>query len=126
MTSKVFNVGGYLTQGDYALQTDADFQAVVEHRLVLARVRNEALGCGALVAGLCGLQLVRRLVMLGHAGVGVASLWGAPLSLPTRATSAFAALFAQRRDVRCHLPIAYGRVVHLVVVCGCQGVLLIL
>ena len=34
---EVFNVGGFLTHGDYVLNTDADFIAVVEHRLVPAR-----------------------------------------------------------------------------------------
>ena len=29
---EVFNVGGFLTHGDYVLDTDADFVAVVEHR----------------------------------------------------------------------------------------------
>ena len=38
---EVFNVGGFHTHGDYALDTDADFLAVVEHRLVPARARSE-------------------------------------------------------------------------------------
>ena len=38
---EVFNVGGFLTHGDYVLDTDADFVAVVEHRLVPARARSE-------------------------------------------------------------------------------------
>ena len=31
----------FLTHGDYVLDTDADFVAVVEHRLVPARARGE-------------------------------------------------------------------------------------
>ena len=38
---EVFNVGGFLTHGDYVLDTDADFVSVVEHRLVPARARSE-------------------------------------------------------------------------------------
>ena len=38
---RFFNVGGFLTYGDHVLDTDADFVAVVEHRLVLARARSE-------------------------------------------------------------------------------------
>ena len=38
---EVFNVGGWLTHGDIALETGVDFLAVVEHRLVSARVRSE-------------------------------------------------------------------------------------
>ena len=38
---EVFNVGGFLTHGGCALGTDADFSAVVEHRLVTARARSD-------------------------------------------------------------------------------------
>ena len=38
---EVFNVGGWLTHGDLALETRIDFHAVVEHRLIPARVRSE-------------------------------------------------------------------------------------
>ena len=34
MSVEVFNVGGWLTHGDLALETSVDFLAVVEHRLV--------------------------------------------------------------------------------------------
>ena len=32
---ELFNVGGWLTHGDFALEAGADFLAVVEHRLIL-------------------------------------------------------------------------------------------
>ena len=38
---EVLNVGGWLTHGDLALDTSVDFLAVVEHRLIPARVRSE-------------------------------------------------------------------------------------
>ena len=38
---EVLNVGGWLTHGDLALDTGVDFLAVVEHRLIPARVRSE-------------------------------------------------------------------------------------
>ena len=38
---ELFNVGGWLTLGDFALEAGADFLAVVEHRLIPARVRGE-------------------------------------------------------------------------------------
>ena len=41
MTVEVFNVGGWLTHGDMVLEANVDFLAVVEHRLVPARVREE-------------------------------------------------------------------------------------
>ena len=38
---EVLSVGGWLTHGDYALDTAADFLVACEHRLILARVRSE-------------------------------------------------------------------------------------
>ena len=37
---EVLNVGGWLTHGDLALEVDVDFLAVVQHRLIPARVRS--------------------------------------------------------------------------------------
>ena len=37
---EVFNVGGWLTHGDLALDAGLDFLAVTEHRLIPARVRS--------------------------------------------------------------------------------------
>ena len=59
-------------------------------------------------------------VHVGHAGVGVVSLRGAPISLPSIATVGFSEFFQLGRVLRCHLPVSVpvsgGRVVHLVVV----------
>ena len=38
---EVFNVGSWLTHCDFALEAQVDFLAVVEHRLIPARVRSE-------------------------------------------------------------------------------------
>ena len=37
---RFFNVGSWLTHGDLAFEVDVDFLAVVEHRLIPARVRS--------------------------------------------------------------------------------------
>ena len=60
---------------------------------------------------------------VGHAGVGVVSLWGAPLSLPTVATAQFKRFFFFDcgRAVRFMLPLECGRFLHLVVLYGYQG-----
>ena len=58
---------------------------------------------------------------VGNAGVGVVSLRGAPLSLPTFATSQFKRFFDCGRAVRCLVPIGSGRFMHLVVLYGYQG-----
>ena len=58
---------------------------------------------------------------VGNAGVGVVSLRGAPLALPTFVTAQFKSFFDCGRAVRCLLPLASGRFLHLCVLCGYQG-----
>ena len=58
---------------------------------------------------------------VGNAGVGVVSLRGATLSLPTFATAQFKRFFDCGRVVRCMLPLGFGRFMHLVVLYGFQG-----
>ena len=57
----------------------------------------------------------------GHAGVGVVSLGGAPLCLPSFLTPQFKEFFRLGRALRTTLPTGRGGVVHLFVVCGYQG-----
>ena len=58
---------------------------------------------------------------VGNAGVGVVSLRGAPLALLSFATVQFKSFFDCGRAVRCLLPLAAGRFMHLFVVYGFQG-----
>ena len=58
---------------------------------------------------------------VGNAGVGVVSLRGAPLDLPTFATAELKSFFDCGRAVRCLLPLAAGRFMHLFVLYGFQG-----
>ena len=65
---EVFNVGGWLTHGDLALEAWVDFHAVVEHRLIPARVSSEwdrlkRKGLASIWAPAC--QDSSMLVMLG-------------------------------------------------------------
>ena len=104
---EVFNLRGFLTHGDYALETDADFLAVVEHRLVQARARRETKRLKR--AGLWSIwaPASQESGHVGHAGVGVVSLRGARLSLPTLATAAFSEFFMLRvgwLGAICHWP----------------------
>ena len=55
---------------------------------------------------------------VGNAGVGVISMKGAPLALPTFATAQFESFFDCGRAVRCMLPLGFGRFMHLVVLYG--------
>ena len=93
MDVEVFNVCGFLTHGEYVLDTDADFVAAVEHRLVPARAGSE--GKRLLQAGVRSVWAPASLEAghVGHAGVGAVSLRGAPVSLPSIATVGFSEFF---------------------------------
>ena len=60
---EVFNLGGWLTHGD--LEAKVDFLAVVEHRLIPARVRSECVRLRKRGWLLSGLQPVRTPLTLG-------------------------------------------------------------
>ena len=114
-------MGGWLTHGDLSLEVDVDFLAVVEHRVIPTRVRSEwarlkVKGLASIWAPAC-----QESSHVGNAGVGVISIKGAPLALPTFVTSLFKRFFDCGRAVRCRLPLVFGRFVHLVVLYGCQG-----
>ena len=93
MIVEVFNVGGWLTHGDMVLETNVDFLAVVEHRLVPARVREEWARLRARGASSVWSPASQESSHVGHGGVGVVSLRGAPLSLPASVTAQFRRFF---------------------------------
>ena len=110
------NIGGWLTYGDLALDSCAQFLAVAEHRLIPSGFRS----FGHLLRK-AGHQSVWSLacqdqVAGGHAGVGVVSLGGALLVLPTFATSEFQEFSWLGRALRVTLPVGKGGVVHLFVI----------
>ena len=114
---EVFNVG----YGDFALDARVDFLAVVEHRLIPARVRSEwdrlrRKGLASVWAPAC-----QDSSHVGNAGVGVISMRGAPIALPSFATSEFKMIFDCGRAVRCLSPLGAGRFMHLFVLYGYQG-----
>ena len=121
MTVEVFNVGGWLTHGDMVLEANVDFLAVVEHRLVPARVREKWARLRARGASSVWSPASQESSHVGHGGVGVISLRGAPLSLPASVTAQFKRFFDCGRALRCLLPVASGRFLHLVVLYGYQG-----
>ena len=110
------NVGGWLTHGDLALDSCAQFLAVAEHHFIPSRARSV---CHQLRKA--GYQSVWSLacqdqVAGGHAGVGVVCHAGAPLALLSFVTPQFKAFFRLGRLVRTTLPTGKGGVVHLFVV----------
>ena len=118
---EVLNVGGWLTHGDLALDTGVDFLAVVEHRLIPARVRSEWSRLRRRDLASIWSPASQVSSHVGNAGVGVVSLRGAPLSLPSFATAQFERFFDCGRAVRCMVPLGSGRFMHLVVLYGFQG-----
>ena len=121
LSIEFINVGGWLTFGDLALDSCAQFLAVAEHRLIPSRVRSighqlRKAGHHSIWAPACQDKIAG-----GHAGVGVVSLGGAPLSLPSFVTPQFQEFFRLGRVLRTTLPTAQGGVVHLFVVYGYQG-----
>ena len=115
------NVGGWLTSGDLAMDSCAQFLAVAEHRLIPSRARSvchhlRKAGHHSIWAPACQDKIAG-----GHAGVGVISLGGAPLSLPSFVTSQFQEFFRLGRVLRTTLPTCQGGVVHRFVVYGYQG-----
>ena len=118
---EVFNVGGWLTHGDLALEASVDFLAVVEHRLIPARVRSEWSRLRKKDLASIWSPASQVSSHVGSAGVGVVSLRGAPLSLPTFATAQFKRFFDCGRAVRCMVPLGLGRFMHLVVLYGFEG-----
>ena len=77
---EVFNVGGWLTHGDLALDAGLDFLAVTEHRLIPARVRSEWARLRAKGVASIWAPASQDASHVSNAGVGVVSLRGAPLT----------------------------------------------
>ena len=121
LSVEVFNVGGWLAHGDLALDTEVDFLAVTEHRLILARVRSEWARLRGKGLASVWAPASQDASDVGNAGVDIVSLKGAPLALPACATAQFKAFFDRGRVVRCTFPLGAHRFMHLVVLYGYQG-----
>ena len=79
------------------MEVGVDFLAVVEHRFIPARVRSEWSRLRSKGLSSIWAPASQDSSHVGNAGVGVVSLRGAPLSLPTFATAQF------RRFLGCSL-----------------------
>ena len=113
LSVKFVNVGGWLTYGELALDSCAQFLAVAEHRLIPSGARSIThLLCQAGHQSVWSLACQDQ-VAGGHAGVGVVCRGGAPLSLPSFITPQFRELFRLGRAVRTTLPTGKGGVIHL-------------
>ena len=108
----VFNVGGWLSHGDFALEVDVDFLAVVNHRLIPAGVRSEWSRLRA--EGLASIWALASQES-SHVGVRAVSMQGAPVALPARATAQLQRFFDCGRAVGYLLPSGESRSTHLVV-----------
>ena len=114
------NVGGWLSRGDLALESTAHFLAIAEHRLVPARARTVTTQLRHARRFSVWAPSCQDVTPGGHAGVGVSSLHGAPLSLPTLFDSSFKEFFRIGRAMRVVFPLGNGGTVHMFVCC-CFG-----
>ena len=78
-----------MTRGDFALEASVDFLAVVEHRLILARVRGEWARLEGKGMASLWAPASQDSSHVGNAGVGVVSMRGTPVALPSFATAQF-------------------------------------
>ena len=97
------------------------FLAVAEHRLIPARVRSEWSRLKGKGLSSVWAPASQGSSHVGNVGVGVVSMRGAPLALPTFPTAQFKRFFDYGRAVRRMLPPGQGRFMHLVVSYGYQG-----
>ena len=102
-----------MTHGDLALDVKVDILAVVEHRLIQARVWSEWARLGKR-----GLASIWAPACQGSSHVGIAGFGVLGMRF---ATAQFKWFFDCGRAVRCMLPLGAGRFMHLVVLCGYQG-----
>ena len=72
------NVGGWLTSGDLALDSCAQFLAIAEHRLIPSRARSVCHQLRRAGHHSVWAPAWQYKIAGGHAGVGVISLGGAP------------------------------------------------
>ena len=102
------------------MEAQVDFLAVVEHRLIPARVRSEWTRLRRKGLASIWAPANQESSHVGNAGVGVISMKGAPLALPTFANAQFWSFFCGRA-VRCMLLLGFGRFMHSGVLYGYQG-----
>ena len=103
------------------MESEAHFLAVAEHRLVPARARNVTTQLRRARRSSVWAPSCQDVTPGGHAGVGVISLHGASLSLPTLFDPSFKEFFRMGRAMRVVLPLGNGGIAHLFVIYGYQG-----
>ena len=97
------------------MELPVDFIAVVEHRLIPARVRGEWARLRAEGSASGWAPVSQESSHVGHAGVGVVSMRSAHFH------SSLGGFFDCGRALRCMLPVASDRFLHFVVLYGYQG-----
>ena len=97
------------------------FLLVTEHKLIPAMVRSEWKRLRDKGISSVWAPASQEFSHVGNAGVGVVSLKGASLALPTFANVEFEKFFGLGRAVRCLISLGQGRFMHLVVLYGYHG-----
>ena len=102
------NVGGWLSEGDLALEFTVHFLAIAEHRLVPVRARTVTTQLRQARRSSVWAPSCQDVTPDGHAGVGVISLHGVPRSFPTLFDSSFKEFFRIGRAMRVVLTLGNG------------------
>ena len=102
-------------------EAQVDFLAVVEHRLIPARVRGEWSRLRKKGLASIWAPASQDSSHVGHAGVGVVSVKGALVALPTCTAAQFWRFVDCGRSIRGLLPLGGGWFVHLVLFFRCRG-----
>ena len=118
--SSSMSVGGFL-EAIWRWSLKPTFQLLLDTVLSLLGIATLPLSFVKLVILRFGHPLVRTSLLVAMWGVGVISLHGATLSLPTLFDSSFKEFFRIGRAMRVVLPLGNGGVVHLFVIYGYQG-----
>ena len=105
LSSSMLGVGSLMVIQPWRL--GVDFLAVAEHRLIPGRVRGEWSRLRKKGLASIWAPASQDSSHVGNAGVGVISLRGAPLALPTFGTAQFRRFFDYGRAVRCMLPLVW-------------------
>ena len=103
------------------LESTVHFLAIAEHRLVPARARTVTTQLRQARRSSVWAPSCQDVTPGGHAGVGVISLHGAPLSFPTLFDPSFKGFFRIGLALRVVLLLGNGGVVHMFVIYGYQG-----
>ena len=109
---EVLNVGDRLNHGDAAWETDSDFLLITETRLIPARSRNECAELRKNNLTSVWSPAFQDTSHVGAAGIGLVSMKGAPVNMPSIPTPESRHCWHMGRVLHGFLPTGSGRIAH--------------